>query len=260
MHRPGDPFVLYALLVSTDRDEFRKPWDQYTGWTLLAPISGGFEFTLEAEVPSDRAAGVARFGDVVVCPPDGILHRRLLETTSYVYVSLEQVGELPRGRRSCTDLDRLRSDYRWLIEADQDVTVTPETRRAWRTHVVADLLALIVRDGDRARPSDPLVDDIVQYIHDHALESDLELAGLAARFGLGPSQLSRRFRAARGATPRSLVRAVRLQHARNLLVTTDLTVAQVARRCGYPDQFHFSRVFSHEMGTPPSAYRATHLA
>lgn len=259
MHRPSDLFALHALLVSTDRDEFRKPQDRYTRWTILAPISGGFEFDLDAAELPERVVGQARFGDIVVCPPGGTLRRRLLETTTYVYVSLEQVGDLPPGRRSCTDLERLRSDYRWLVETDQDMTLAADTRAAWRTHVVGDLLALLIRESGRASSTDPLVDEIVQYIHDHALEPDLELAALASRFGLGPSQLSRRFRAARDATPRSLVRAVRLQHARDLLVTTDLTVAQVARRSGYPDQFHFSRVFSRETGTSPSAYRTTHL-
>jgi transcriptional regulator GlxA family with amidase domain len=43
--------------------------------------------------------------------------------------------------------------------------------------------------------------------------------------------------------------------AKGLLASTDLTVAQVARRTGYESVEAFSRAFKRSDGRPPSAYR-----
>ncbi|MFT3787294.1 MAG: substrate-binding domain-containing protein [Tepidisphaeraceae bacterium] len=47
----------------------------------------------------------------------------------------------------------------------------------------------------------------------------------------------------------------RLDHAKRLLVTTDSKLYSVARTCGFPDAQQFTRVFTREVGTPPSRYR-----
>lgn len=47
----------------------------------------------------------------------------------------------------------------------------------------------------------------------------------------------------------------RLELARELLVGGDLPIAEVAQRCGFPDQFHFSRAFKRAHGSSPSSYR-----
>ena len=48
----------------------------------------------------------------------------------------------------------------------------------------------------------------------------------------------------------------RLQEAQKLLLTTELPVAEVARRTGWNDPFHFSRLFTRLTGRSPSAFRA----
>ncbi|GAB3348729.1 helix-turn-helix domain-containing protein [Modestobacter lapidis] len=52
------------------------------------------------------------------------------------------------------------------------------------------------------------------------------------------------------------VRTLRLERARDLLLAAaDLTVADVAVECGFPDPAHFSRLFRREYGVPPVQYR-----
>jgi transcriptional regulator GlxA family with amidase domain len=78
---------------------------------------------------------------------------------------------------------------------------------------------------------------------------------LAGQLGLSPVQLTRRFTAAYGKTPGAYGAALRLNKARALLVETDWTLDDIARRCGYDNGFYFSRAFSTKMGMPPSHYR-----
>ena len=47
----------------------------------------------------------------------------------------------------------------------------------------------------------------------------------------------------------------RMEFARHLLSTTDMTVFEVARSCGYQSDVHFMRIFKRTVGATPSEYR-----
>ena len=64
-----------------------------------------------------------------------------------------------------------------------------------------------------------------------------------------------RFNKAAKQKPVAYLASVRLYHACILLDTTDLTVAEVADRCGFENQFYFSRCFAKKYGLPPSGWR-----
>lgn len=82
-----------------------------------------------------------------------------------------------------------------------------------------------------------------------------ELAGLA---GLSPSSLYRRFRTELGAGPVEWLTRGRAELAATLLVQTDLPVAAIGRRVGWPDPSYASRRFAHFYGVSPSTYRTRH--
>jgi len=67
--------------------------------------------------------------------------------------------------------------------------------------------------------------------------------------------LERRFRAVLGHGVLAEVRAARLNKARELLAGSDLSIASIARRCGFGNTERFSRVFREESRTTPTAYR-----
>jgi AraC-like DNA-binding protein len=78
---------------------------------------------------------------------------------------------------------------------------------------------------------------------------------LAAEVALSRSAFTARFRRLVGEPPmRYLIRA-RLAHAAGLLHTTDIGLAEVARRTGYQSEFSFSRAFKRAFGVAPGAYR-----
>jgi flagellar motor switch protein FliM len=59
-----------------------------------------------------------------------------------------------------------------------------------------------------------------------------------------------------GCSPKDFVLGTRLNTAKDLLATTDLKVAAIARRIGYADPGHFTRLFTRRVGVPPGAFRA----
>ena len=63
------------------------------------------------------------------------------------------------------------------------------------------------------------------------------------------------FRANFGCGPATGLELVRLEHARTLLMRTNMSVTAIARDSGYADPLHFSRRFRAVLGRSPRAYR-----
>lgn len=78
------------------------------------------------------------------------------------------------------------------------------------------------------------------------------LAGIA---GMSRSSFAARFTDAFGQTPMSLLRAARLRRARELLVTTDTPVVQIAHDVGFVGRSNFSRAFRKMYSVDPARFR-----
>jgi AraC family transcriptional regulator len=79
-----------------------------------------------------------------------------------------------------------------------------------------------------------------------------ELAGLC---GLSESWFARAFRRSTGETPQRWMMRLRLEAAQELMVSTNLGLAEIADATGFADQAHLTRVFRDAQGLPPSQWR-----
>ncbi|MDQ3757097.1 MAG: GlxA family transcriptional regulator [Actinomycetota bacterium] len=100
----------------------------------------------------------------------------------------------------------------------------------------------------------PAVAALQQWLPDH-LEEDLGVEALARRAAMSPRTFARLFRAETGTTPAAYVEALRVEAARRLLETTDLTVAAVAGAVGLRHAETLYRAFRRRVGTTPDDYR-----
>ncbi|TXI84916.1 MAG: AraC family transcriptional regulator [Cupriavidus sp.] len=78
---------------------------------------------------------------------------------------------------------------------------------------------------------------------------------LAVTAGMSRSAFAYAFQRAFGQPPMSLVKLVRLRRAKELLSTTALPVAEIAKRVGYSSRSNFSLAFAQVHGVDPSRYR-----
>ncbi|GAA3200907.1 GlxA family transcriptional regulator [Actinocorallia longicatena] len=88
------------------------------------------------------------------------------------------------------------------------------------------------------------------------LDTPLTLADLAAHSRTSVRTFTRRFRAETGGTPQRWLLDQRLHRARQLLETTDLPLARIARDCGLGTPDSLRRHLVRHVGRTPSAYRA----
>ena len=81
------------------------------------------------------------------------------------------------------------------------------------------------------------------------------VAQYAQRIGISAPHLTRVCKARLDAPPNNLLRRRRILEAKRLLEYTALSVAEIARRCGFKDAAFFSRTFKASLGIPPHQYR-----
>jgi AraC family transcriptional regulator len=92
------------------------------------------------------------------------------------------------------------------------------------------------------------------YVDAH-LADDLSLRVLAQLVGLSPCHLCRAFKQSAGLTLFEWLRRRRVDHAQQLLLRGDLSIAEVALEAGFSDQSHLTRAFGRTVGTTPAAWQ-----
>lgn len=120
-----------------------------------------------------------------------------------------------------------------------------------------DVLALLANDDTATtsrRETTDAIDAAVDYIKAN-LATPLSRESVAERAGLSPAYFSTAFRRRTGYSFTEYIRNLRVDAAKRYLRTTGLTVAEIARRVGFRDPFHFSRVFRRATGVPPRDFR-----
>ena len=83
----------------------------------------------------------------------------------------------------------------------------------------------------------------------------LALADLAAHARMSVPTFSRRFHEEVGESRHQWITQRRVEHARRLLETSDLTIDQVARALGFSDPGVLRRHFSTRLGVTPGTFR-----
>jgi transcriptional regulator GlxA family with amidase domain len=107
----------------------------------------------------------------------------------------------------------------------------------------------------RLRPRSQLVAAAVAQMRDR-LEDPASIAEIAAQLGTHQRDLEALFKRQLGATPRTVYRRIRLVAARRYVEQTQLSVAEIAVRCGYQDPSAMTRAFTSEFGDSPRSMRA----
>lgn len=110
------------------------------------------------------------------------------------------------------------------------------------------------RSTDVIYAEDEAVGRAVRFIRERAVENPY-VGDVAKAAGVSVVALQTRFRAALGRTVLEEIQRVRVGRAQALLARSELKMAVVAERCGFPNSQRFSVLFRQAAGMSPGAYR-----
>lgn len=99
---------------------------------------------------------------------------------------------------------------------------------------------------------------VCHHVHEN-LGNELNVDELAAVACMSGSRLSHLFKEQMGLTLRQWIEDQRLNLSRQLLITTNLAINQIALHLGYQDALYFSRVFRKRVGVSPKEYRREYV-
>ena len=86
------------------------------------------------------------------------------------------------------------------------------------------------------------------------LADDINLEHLAAKVELSKSHFARGFRESTGSPPHRWLLSARIDKAKSLLLTSGLSLAEIALDVGFADQSHFTRTFTKFVGMSPRTW------
>jgi AraC-like DNA-binding protein len=245
-------------------------------YVAMLCVGGGAEYRIGAETYALRP------GELLLCPPrvpregqhDPVrpLHLYSVHFQARLYGSLD----MPAVYRLPVWLRPSPAGHRRMVRAAQ--RIISELREPAPGHTLAasgacaELVALLWREvaaqghapspataalaGDAGATGFARLAPVFRRIESQ-YDGALTLAQLAGTVHLQPAYFSTLFRRVVGIPPMRYLARYRLDRARDLLLSTDLPLGEVARRAGFSEAPYLIRVFREAEGMTPGEYRRT---
>lgn len=122
---------------------------------------------------------------------------------------------------------------------------------------IHSLLLSLLFEGDREGGSTAVPSwaaRVAEAINDR-WDENLSLLELSREAGVHPTTISKRFPKYFSCTLGEYVRRLRVEKALAMIRRSDHSLTEIAHRCGFADQSHFTRVFKETTGLLPKSYR-----
>ena len=116
------------------------------------------------------------------------------------------------------------------------------------------LIEMIKCSNKKKDVSDPILTPVLEYI-DENIDSHIDMHFLANMAGVSKSRFQNRFKEYTGFPPREYIMRKKVDRARELLDTTNLTVTEIAHLLSFSSSQYFSTVFKKYTNVTPIAYK-----
>ncbi len=122
-------------------------------------------------------------------------------------------------------------------------------------HQVSPTGVAVRHSSDVVAVADPAVSRAIRFIRAHALER-ISVSDVLSEVPMSRTLLERKFRALLNRSPYEEIQLIRLRKAKELLLDSKLSVAEVSERVGYSSPEYLSAIFKKKFGLSPRAFAA----
>lgn len=248
---PADIVFLPALWRNPKRTLETMPeiyswlnW-QYQNGAIISAVGTGVCFVAQAGLLDDKPATTHwhYFDEFQQRYPNVLLKRQYFITQSanlYCSASINALADLT--------VHFIQRIYNSAIASHVERHFSHEIRRSYES--------IGYFDGQLNHHPD---EDIVQaqmWLQDN-YGKEIRFSDVAARFDMSVRSFNRRFKTATNKSPLQYLQEIRIQTAKELLKTSNLSISEIAFKVGYSDMGHFTMLFKKMLSTTPSGYRTT---
>ena len=247
------------LLYNTERAKpcFEVSQAQRPYAILLAISKGSFHLSF----PEMGESHIISPYEISYIPPNTKFHKEVIQPVDFHQFAFEflddkhpfgvlEAGKLPIPREqvkaildSANMISQFHSEADWLAE---------------------NILHRMLSDGylfSQINSISHVSDEIVsaaEYIECH-LNETLSVSELAKQLHLSHNGLIWKFKHELHITPQKYIVSCRIKLAKQLLLEGNLSISQIAERCGYANAYYFSGAFKNAEGICPSAFRGKYI-
>lgn len=166
------------------------------------------------------------------------------------FFSGEPFESMTLGRKELSSVERL------IDRAIEEYSAEKPGRKTALTAYFLELAILLSRAAELPVQHKEIlgVEEAAAFIEAHYSES-VSIAQVAELSNYSQRHFIRLFSAAYGKTPQQYLIDTRIRHSCALLKRTNLSVTEIAIRCGFSDANYFSRIFRRVTGFSPNSYR-----
>ena len=123
--------------------------------------------------------------------------------------------------------------------------------------LLMQLIVMLCRTGERTvkKSAPPFrIGEIISFLKTN-YHTDISIKDLAKRSNMSTRNFFLIFKKTTGATPIQYLINLRVMHASELLLHTNLNMTEIAQECGFSDSNYFCRKFREVIGIPPRKFR-----
>ena len=194
--------------------------------------------------------------DVMMPEMDGFQMTKLLKSNKStsnipIIILTAKVGENERiyGIDSGADVylkkpfsvNLLRTHLRQLIKSKE---------RFYETYFKSLDMEINLTGGDKK-----IIADVINVIGENLSKEDLCVQDIANQLALSRSKLYRKIKEMTGKSANEMIRTMRLEKSKELLVISDMTIGEICYKVGFSSPSYFTKRFKEHTGLIPKEYR-----
>ena len=196
---------------------------------------------------------------VLICTPGDKRYSDLPFKTKYVKFSVE--GRLADVLKSCPRYFHISTSLEALTLLDEIIALHASENDLLLYGKLLNYISLLADNANRWASGDLYQNEIIEkaqeFINDNYREQ-IRLSDIANAVNLSPNYFHTIFSKNCGKTPRQYLEDYRISVAKKLLLTTKLTLEDIAERCGFETQQYLTTVFKAQTGFSPAQFKRQH--
>lgn len=242
--------------------------NQHVLWLWTTPYSGEYAPLGGRFFPCSKARGELtvtpvglqptwlsfRSSEVIICALD----------STYIGNVLSELDRQPRAQPVFRPKLEDPTIRRLMTLLSEEVRAGAPSGKLYADSLTHALAIRFLHSGERVRhekfhsPVSALPPHLLKRVLErieHSFQSDISLASLAQEAGYSRGHFLKMFRASMGMTPYRYVLQRRVDHAQSLLKRREMSIIDIAAKCGFSSQAHLTQVFRQQLGVTPGSYR-----